>query len=352
MVEERVKEILQWAMRNRAEDSFDERYYYWTPQAKRLFNKLTILGGLHGNCLLIGVRGSSGVGKSALLRALSAKLRAWIDDEHNPEEDYKRRAVFIVKWGSIDEHKFDKYNNPESYEHHHSILIDTPDYSKRDIRKINRDLTQIHNVWNAVRETYQTFEYADPNKTGIHQRYTANFVIFLQKELVKRQDHFFLRKMDIVELKPLKPTELLEAFKMRFDTFEPFTEEALTLIAGLSRGIFRRFMHYTQLTLETMIEQGASEVTVDDVKTVITEDILVEDMELEFYDIFRNERYMHHGTRILTFLRDVKKTDQKTIAENLGIHPTILGRIVATLEENGYVKRIRGKGKTWKVVIQ
>jgi DNA-binding MarR family transcriptional regulator len=61
---------------------------------------------------------------------------------------------------------------------------------------------------------------------------------------------------------------------------------------------------------------------------------------------------MRHAINILKFLRDVKEADQKTIAENLDVHPTILGRIVATLEDSGYVKRIRGKRKTWKVIIQ
>jgi len=353
MDKERVKTILQWAMRNRAEDSFELEYYYWTPQAKRLFNKLTILGGLYGNCLLIGVRGSSGVGKSALLKALRRKLELWVSENKSDKPGWLRRylsPIFTVKWG--EQHKIDSYDNAQSYEAHHSNLIDTPDYGRRDLRKINRDLTQIFNIWNEVRERLHYGTEQDPNVEGYHQRFTGNFVVFLQKELIKPRDHFFLRKMDIVELKSLTTNELLEAFKMRFTTFDPFTGESLTLIAELSRGIFRRFMRYIQLALENMIERGATEVTVDDVKAVITEEILMEDMELEFYDMFKNERYTRHAVRILNFLRDTGQIDQKTIAEELGIHATILGRIVANLEENGYVKRIRGTGKTWQVEIQ
>lgn len=351
MNQERAKIVLQWAMRNRAEDSFEEQYYYWTPQAKKLFNKLTILGGLYGNCILIGVRGSSGVGKSALLKALKRKLELWVN-EHKSEKYFGRyeSSVFAVKWG--EQGRMNPYDNPQSYEAHHSNLIDTPDYGRCDLRKINRDLTQIFNVWNEVRKRLHYGTLQEPNVKGIHQRFTGNFVIFLQKELIKPKDHFFLRKMDIVELKSLTTNELLEAFEMRFTTFDPFTEESLTLIAELSRGIFRRFMRYIQLTLENMIERGSTEVTVGDVKAVITEEIIMEDMELEFYDMFKNERYTRHAVRILNFLRDAGQTDQKTIAEELGIHATILGRIVATLEENGYVKRVRGTGKTWKVEIQ
>lgn len=349
MNKDRVKAILEWAMRNRAEDAFEKEYYYWTPEAKKLLNKLTIFEGEYGDRLLIGVIGSSGVGKSALARALYQKMLDWYANKF-PEKEFKdfpwrlMDKILIAKWIPKKEviRREAQYDyaveQPNAYIHSHTALIDTPDYGTKDIRLINRDLNNLHNLWNDLRFR--------PIKIDI------NLVIFFQKELVERQQHFFFKKMDKVELKPLKPKQLLEAFKMRFESYEPFTEDSLTLIAELSRGVFRRFMRYVQLSLEEMILERKSHVTIDDVKAVITDDILMEDMELEFADMFRNETYKKHALRILKFLRDVKETNQKTIAESLGIHPTILGRIVLTLEDNGYVKRIRGKRKTWKVKIQ
>jgi hypothetical protein len=339
MNQENVKEMLAWAMRNRAEDCFEEKYYYWTPQAKKIFNKLTILEEKYGNRLLIGVIGASGVGKSALVRALESRLFSW-HKEHF-KDYYYETPVLRLKW----KQEFSRgvsikdENGNTILWLQHSVLIDTPDYAAKDIRKISKDLDGIHNVWADVRRTPLTY-------CG------TNFVIFFQKELVKRADHFFLRKMDKVDLNPLKPDELLEAFHLRFATDEPFTLESLTLIADLSRGIFRRFMRYIQLSLEDMIERASGEVTVADVHRVISDEVLMQDLELEFSDIFKNERYMRHAVGIVNLLQEVKEVNQETLAQELNVHPSILGKIVATLEENGYVKRMRGKGKTWRVEMQ
>jgi len=343
MDKERVKLILGWAMRNRAEDTvFDERFYYWTPEAKKIFNKLTMLGGDYGDCLLIGVIGQSGVGKSALLKALKWKLMKWFEKKYGSPGDYQK--VLTVKWKPED---FEFYM--ETFQDHHTVFIDMPDYGTKDIRRINKDLNILYEIWRFLRQQYEWFELIE---SDAKKRYQVNIVVFLQKELVKRQQHFFLRKMDIVELRPLKPDELVHAFLMRFEDYEPFTRDSLMLIAELSRGIFRRFMRYIQLCLEDMIERNADKVTVEDVENIITDNVLMQDMELEFFDIFRNQRYANYATRIISFLIRKKEADQKTIAEYLNIHPTIAGRIISTLEQNGYVTRERGKRAQWLVKIQ
>ena len=43
---------------------------------------------------------------------------------------------------------------------------------------------------------------------------------------------------------------LLEAYRMKFKTTEPFTGEALLLIEELSRGVFQGLLKYVQLCLE------------------------------------------------------------------------------------------------------
>jgi len=41
------------------------------------------------------------------------------------------------------------------------------------------------------------------------------------------RDHFFFDKMGKVDLEPLGPEQMDEAYRKRFDTADPFTEDAL-----------------------------------------------------------------------------------------------------------------------------
>lgn len=338
MNEERIRDILRWAMHNRAEDVEDfskvAKFYYWTPEGKKILNKLLIFKRLlktdgymdiiKGDSLLIGVIGKSGVGKSALLHALDFEVYGFFKKRLEDMNMGMDESISIIM-------EFKRHNTCEELDRNYrvysnTIFIDTPDYGTRDIRKINSDLTELNDIWRRFRP----------------QRAT-NLVIFLQKELVEKTDHFFLRKMDIVELKPLIPEQLVEAFKTRFATCEPFTDAALKSIADLSRGVFRRFMRYVHLCVENVIEKKREEITIEDVKDVITSEILLRDLDLELSDVFRNERYKRCAVDVLKLLRDNPGINQKTIAENLGIHATILGRILTTLENNGYIKRTRGR---------
>jgi len=56
--------------------------------------------------------------------------------------------------------------------------------------------------------------------------------------------------MEKVELEPLKPEQMLEAYRKRFKAIEPFAEDALLTLARMSRGIFRRFLRYIMVTLQ------------------------------------------------------------------------------------------------------
>jgi len=327
-------------MRSRAEDvtHFSDEYdfYYWTPEGKKILQKLmrfkeledsSKLDWMKGDSLLIGVIGKSGVGKTALLNALSHEMRKTL---HEKTELPMQTISFLVENVQFMRRETFKHitSNLHSFTGKHTIFIDTPDYAIRDVRKINGDLTELSKIWKYLRS----------------QGCRANIVIFFQKELVEKTDHFFLRKItDIVELKPLSPQQLIEAFKLRFKTCEPFSEEALKLIAELSRGVFRRFKRYIQLCLEDMLDRGREQVKVEDVKDVITTDVLMRDLDLELSDIFRNERYKRISIAVLKHLREHGSVNQKTLAEVLGVHATILGRILSSLEEHGYVKRERGK---------
>jgi GTPase SAR1 family protein len=350
MAEDKLKTMLLWATRNRAEDAFDHQFYYWTPDANKIFMKLTILGGQWGDKLLIGVIGNSGVGKSALLNALAGRLRAnyvqkyALQFKNYNEEHFASvidRSVFCAKWDVKEKSIEYMVRAIADTGPPNTALIDTVDYGKRDIRKIHRDLSDIFNLWSKVRSCSSLGTVLGSDSGTVIGR--VNFVIFMQKELVKGADHFFLRKMDIMELKPLTPEQLVEAFKMRFTTSEPFNEDSLKLVAELSRGIFRRFMKYIRLCLEDIIVEGKNIVSVEDVKKSVTTDILLQDLDLELSDIFRNERYKRFAVEVLQFVRENPNVNQKTVADALGIHEGILSRIMATLQSNGYVKRSRGK---------
>jgi len=63
-------------------------------------------------------------------------------------------------------------------------------------------------------------------------------ILAIQKEMF--HDHFFFDKMEKVELEPLKPEQMAEAYRRRFKALAPFTEDALFTLArtkgaGLSR---------------------------------------------------------------------------------------------------------------------
>ena len=97
------------------------------------------------------------------------------------------------------------------------ILIDTPDYSKTDRRVMAKDLEEIYWLWNT---------FASSSSSSI----PPNIVLAIQKEMF--HDHFFFDKMEKVELEPLTPEQMVEASRKRFKAIKPFTEDALSTLAG------------------------------------------------------------------------------------------------------------------------
>jgi len=61
--------------------------------------------------------------------------------------------------------------------------------------------------------------------------------------------------MQKIELRPLRPELMVEAYKRRFKNIDPFTEDALLTLARMSRGIFRLFLRYIMLTLDLWEEK-------------------------------------------------------------------------------------------------
>jgi biotin operon repressor len=331
--------VLSWSARNRAEDGVYG--YYWTEEANKLLKLLkTVPEGL-----LVGVMGYSGQGKTALKMVLSQEMKRFFK-EKEPEATLpgEELQVSIPKWDKdVYNYWMEQVKYRRRMKHRRAFFIDTSDYGRKDLRLINRDLTQLSEFWTALRA----------------HGYDVNVVIFLQKELVKAQQHFFLLKMyPLLELPPLKPEEMLASYKQIFRNYtssakptEPFTEEALTLVAQLSKGIFRRLMRYINLTVLNMLQKGKDTVNVEDVKAVITDAVLMQDAELEFSEMFKNETHKQQAVRLLAFLREQREANQKTIAEALGLSEMAISRLMVQLESHGYVKRRRGKHGEWLVSI-
>jgi len=199
------------------------------------------------------------------------------------------------------------------------ILIDTPDYPKTDKRRMNRDLDEIHWLWDSL----------------ITRGRNATMVIAVQKEM--SQDHFFLDKMQPVELRPLSTEQILEGYMKQFGTFEPFTENAIKLLAQMSRGIFRRFIKYIYMTLEN--RDDTTEIIEEDVRNSVSEQQLLLDNEEELSEIFpKSDQSQLQAMKIMQFL-ETHSVNQKKLAESAGISEYALSRILDRLELHHKIRR-------------
>jgi hypothetical protein len=299
---ERIKEVYDWAsllaVENRDRDWL--KYYYWTEPAKLLL--LRLRNTKRGLIALIGLQGT---GKTTTLMAIGATLY---------KEGFR---TGMIRWTSEITSK--KVEN-ERY-----MFLDLPDYATGSSRLMKKHLNEISKIW---------YELKDRDIV---------FVIAAQKELFK--GHSLIGKMDIIELTPLKSQQLLEAYKTRFDTTDPFPEEALLLIAELSRGVFRRFLRYIKLCLEEILLSKAKNIDIDLVKKTITIEQLEADMDLELSEILADKEKKILAVKILNLIREKGEINQKTIAKQLEIHESTLGRILDKLETHNYIKREKGAKK-------
>jgi len=215
-----------------------------------------------------------------------------------------------------------------------TILIDMPDYSKTDRRLFAKDLDEIFWLWNHL-------AVSSPKK--------PNMVITIQKEMFGR--HFF-DKMTKLELHPLRPEQMLQAYVRRFKTTSPFTEDVLLTIARMSRGIFRRFLRYITLALDMWEAQGQPQTTIDTtvVTKAITAERVAEDLEPEMQELFPKENELRlQAVQILMHLDRSGPMDQSRLGEELEMKPYTVSRILAKLELHHYIKRKRSGND--KIVI-
>jgi hypothetical protein len=315
-------------------ENFDD--YYVTKDARSLFYEVK-----HTEKGLIGVVGLQGIGKSVLLRVLANYLGKegffyrwtpeWEKDLDWANEHWSASIPQVPYAPATPLDFLPDADTPAFLSRFKCVFIDLPDYSKKSGSQMDKDLQNIADLW---------------------VKSNTLFVIGIQKEMFETCRHFFMGKMSIIELKPLKPDEMVSAFKKKWKTVEPFTEEALTLIAQLSRGIFRRFLRYVMSCIkQTAIEKGSYPITVETVKSAVTLDQRVKDMDLELTDLFHNNKEQKmQAVKTLAYLSN-KNANQKEIAELLDVDEATAGRLVKKLETYGYLKRERGAHGAWDLSL-
>jgi len=212
----------------------------------------------------------------------------------------------------------------------HTVLIDLPDYSKTDIRRVATDLEDIYWIWDALVE-----RKLDPSMGA------PNIVISFQKEMFR--DHFFLGKMNRINLKPLKAEQMVQVVEKLFPNQRIFSKEALLLLAKMSRGVFRRFLRYITLAINHQEHVGASfPITVDQVREAVPVQVLAEDMDQQLAEIFpRQPDLRTEAVKLLLYLEEHGPTSQTKIAELLELHNYTVSRLLNKLEDHRYVRRER-----------
>jgi len=208
------------------------------------------------------------------------------------------------------------------------IFIDLPDYSRTDMRRVSSDLEAIYWLWN----DFSQF----PGPAFNDQ---PNIVISFQKEMFR--DHYFLGKMNRIELKTLKPQMLVEAYRKRFPNSRIFTEDALLLLAKMSRGVFRRFLRYIAVAVEHQGQTGtALPITVDQLREAVPLSILAQDMDQQLAEIFPKQPDLRiQAVRLLLHLEEHGPTNQTKIAGLLGQQEYTVSRLLNKLEDNRYIQR-------------
>jgi len=89
-------------------------------------------------------------------------------------------------------------------------------------------------------------------------------------------------------------------------------------------------------------------VGVEDVRRVLTVDVVMEDLGLELASFLRGDD-PRRAVELLELLRVRGALNQKSIAGELGFSESSLSRLLVRFEETGFVDRVRGDRKEMNV---
>jgi hypothetical protein len=332
--------------------------YYMTEDAKRLEFMLK-----NSSEAFIGVIGLQGIGKTRLLEMLAKRFEErgrktlffrWLPDWQELLKDAEYEFLKRNAKTEIDKLPYD--SSIGFLSDLNMIFIDLPDYNKKNRDAMSKDLRSIESLWKQVADRKTSEEVTERNGDLISTYYvpkrktTPTLVLGIQKEMYG--GHFFLGKLIAVELSPMKPNEMVEAYKSKWDNAEPFTEEALLLTAELSRGIFRRYLKYIRKSIEAaVLGNNSFPISTETINKEITTKQLVADMDLELTDLFQNNReHKEMAVKTLHLLRE-KQVNQKEIADYLNVDEATASRLVKKLEAYNYIRRQRGLGTEWLITL-
>ena len=191
------------------------------------------------------------------------------------------------------------------------------------------------------------------DKLWYDMRYGENYdkkhlIVAVQKEMFR--GHYLFGKGQVFKLRPLTPDELMKFYWRKFSSGYPFGGDSLIVVAGLSRGIFRRFIRYIRLCLQDMKGRGVESINVDDVRRVISLDVIAGDMDLELSGLLRGSE-KGYAVAVISALMGEGEMNQKDLALRLGVSETIMSRLMGKLEGLGYVRRVHGDRKELRVSL-
>jgi len=400
---ERAEEVLHWASLLTAESRYTENLcdkeaeeneykdYYLTEAGRELhFDLIRMPAGE-----IVGLVGLQGVGKTAMLKKMAHDLNTkdtpvfsihWTPDwfeklKQNPkiQADYRgfivnalsekvnayghsNRRMAAIGGKIPDRNDINSVGNGRrtletmeasltkgeckkameeamdgTLSHVRYLFIDLPDYDKQGTSTRNLDLQSIYTLWMRALD-----------KAGSDMN--ATIVLGIQQETYG--GHFFYGKMHIVYLKPMKKEEMIQAYKHKWKTTDPFTEEALGLLADLSSGIFRRFLKYISMTVKTACMRKEFPITIDAVNASITFNVRAEDMSQELAKAFKgNEEQKLLAVKMLTFIRTNPGHNRKEIAEAMEVSEDVAGTVLKKLELYSYIRYEHGERKELKWFI-
>jgi hypothetical protein len=281
--------------------------YYWAPEFKSFVEELS--DDPPSLIFLVGLQGS---GKTSALKAIEAKLSSayyWRWDGKLPE-----------LW--------------EEVKHWRFFLVDLPDFRAGSMSRMAKDLDGIDKLWYSMRfgENYGR----------------KHLIVAVQKEMFR--GHYLFGKGEVFKLRLLTPEEFMRFYRRKFSVSYPFDDDSLMMVAQLSRGIFRRFIRYVRLTLLDMKGRGVESIDVDDVRRVISLDVIAGDMDLELSGFLRGSE-KGFAVAAISALMEGGGMNQKDLALRLGVSETVMSRLMVKMEGLGYIERVRGDRKELRISL-
>jgi len=252
------------------------------------------------------------------------------DDVDSLDIEWTEKALGKARTRELREKTWFKY-----FSEFRVILIDLPDYARTDKRLLTRHLNQIYRLWTKLTELENP----------------PTLVIAIQKDFIG--GHFFIDKMDKIELHPLSTDQLLTSYTANFGSTYPFTETALRTLASRCRGNYRRFKRYVAIAVDTWPENPSiSPIDDEHVEQFISAERVSEDLGLELEQLFpKNLESRHEAVRIILHLSDSGQMEQGMLAKALELPEYTMSRLLSRLELHRYITRqLRGSQKIVKLV--